>query len=56
MKPVVNGPIDLLAGNGDDVSCCFVMVFSLIVPLKLRGEQDFRLVNIIIFMYWIWRR
>lgn len=41
LKPVVNGAIDLLAGNGDDVICCFVIVISLIVLLKLWGGQDF---------------
>jgi len=46
VKPVMNGAIDLLSENGNDVSCCFVMVVSLIVLLKLWGGQDLFLVNI----------
>lgn len=49
VKPVVNGAIDLLAGNGDDVSCCFVVVISLIALLKLWGGWDLFLVNIIVY-------
>lgn len=49
LKPVVKRPTDLLAGNGDDVFCCFLIVISLIVLLKLWGGQDFFLVNIIMY-------
>lgn len=35
LKPVVNRATDLLAGNGDNVIYCFVIVISLTVLLKL---------------------
>lgn len=49
VKLVVNGAIDLLAGSGDDVSSCFVIVVSLIVLLKLWGGQELFLVNVIVY-------
>lgn len=49
LKPVVNRATDLLAGNGDNVIYCFVIVISLTVLLKLWGGQDFFLVIIIVY-------
>lgn len=45
-KRVVNVAIDFYAENGGDSSCCFVLIISLIVFLKLWGGQDLSLVNI----------
>lgn len=51
LKPVVSGATDLLAGNGDNVICCFVIVTSLTVLLKLWGGQDFFLVIIVVYSH-----